>query len=256
MKELNRILLKRKRKVLLPEDGGDFFGVGDEWCETILANFESLGFEPEEKLIYWLEGDRRDELVVFGLEVVPVLEEIRGKKCKFPGFPYQFGERVDTTTSLEEIGIGNEEDLLSILGDGTLTAQEKSDFRAGFEKGLKVPERVGREETAAWLSAVLFNLGRKEEIRTEWFRTSTGVLQFATALSGGDTSLVTNTRFKSFGNQERKFLMTLLAKVDTRDASQQRERWLRVGERIHPNSFKGEKYWVAREFFRKLRNNR
>lgn len=73
--------------------------------------------------------------------------------------------------------------------------------------------------------------------------TVTDVLRLACALSGGDVSLAAPTRFRSFTRAERRALLTALDGV-VRDAPgkagdvvRHRERWKRLGERLHPYEY-------------------
>ncbi|NUT96512.1 MAG: hypothetical protein HOY78_31265 [Saccharothrix sp.] len=71
--------------------------------------------------------------------------------------------------------------------------------------------------------------------------TVTDVLRLACAASGGDPTLLQPTRFRSFRRPERRALMTALDGVVAAspgklgDVNLHRERWKRLGERVHPH---------------------
>ena len=72
----------------------------------------------------------------------------------------------------------------------------------------------------------------------------TDVLRLACALSNGDETLATPTKFKSFSRKERKALLETLdsiildAPAKLQDVCGYREEWKRLGERLHPHEYK------------------
>jgi hypothetical protein len=110
-------------------------------------------------------------------------------------------------------------------------------------------------------------------------KTSTDVLRVAVHLSGGDISLpkvpekevrasrwttkrVYNTerekfKFKKFSRKERRYILGLLegSNCDVREMSLKKERWIRLGEVLHPTEYKSKFPKVA-EAFSKLRNEK
>lgn len=94
-------------------------------------------------------------------------------------------------------------------------------------------------EVRATINAVRVDMGLSLDVGSP-----TDVLRVAVALSGGDVSLATNTRFKSFPKRVRRILMAGLDGVSGSHDSlamalQHTEQWKRLGEKIHPNEFKG-----------------
>jgi hypothetical protein len=73
--------------------------------------------------------------------------------------------------------------------------------------------------------------------------TVTDVLRLAAAVSDGDLTLQTRTRFRSFTRAERRVLMLALDAVvrhstaKLADVAQYREEWKRLGERLHPHEY-------------------
>jgi hypothetical protein len=73
--------------------------------------------------------------------------------------------------------------------------------------------------------------------------TITDVLRTAVALSDGDITLTTSTKFKTFSRKVRRLLLASLDGVITSesklyDVHQYKEVWKRLGERLHPYEYK------------------
>jgi stress response protein SCP2 len=109
-------------------------------------------------------------------------------------------------------------------------------YCAGMEQPATVPLRSAR----AIVNATHVLYGREPEIDTV-----TDVLRLACALSGGDVTLETATRFRSLPRPVRR---TLLAALDALvraspaklgDVAVHREAWKRLGERLHPHEHTG-----------------
>lgn len=81
-------------------------------------------------------------------------------------------------------------------------------------------------------------------------------------MSDGDVSLAENTRYRSFSRRQRRMIMELLSGCPNieEDMLRYKERWIRIGERIHPSEFDCSRYTLAYDrainAFDKLRNNR
>lgn len=117
-----------------------------------------------------------------------------------------------------------------------LALSDTSFLITGFDK-------FDNRENKAWMAAQLYRkFGHFGDIV---FDTATDVLRFAVALSDGDVSLATGTKFKSFKRSERKMLMSLLENIvdskglasATEDMVRHPGMWKRLGERIHPGEF-------------------
>lgn len=118
------------------------------------------------------------------------------------------------------------------------------------------PAEVPVRENRAVLNGVRLVLGRP----LVGMDTTTDVLRLACQASGGDTSLVTATRFRSFRRPERRVLLAALDAVvgaspgKLGDVARYAERWKRLGERLHPHEY-GQ--WPhAREVFAVARGER
>ncbi|RKS10095.1 hypothetical protein DFP74_5847 [Nocardiopsis sp. Huas11] len=110
------------------------------------------------------------------------------------------------------------------------------------------PERIPVRENRA-----VVNRARMAEGRAPMVDTVTDVLRLACALSGGDVTLDQPTRFRSLRRSERRALMTALegvvggSRAKLGDVARYRERFKRLGERLHPHEYPGLER--AREVF-------
>lgn len=90
----------------------------------------------------------------------------------------------------------------------------------------------------------------------KYFKTATDVLRLAVALSDGDLSLAEDTRFKKFNRPTRKTLLLLLAGCSNigEDMFRYRQKWLRLGEILHPGELHGSKFDGVKLSFKLLRD--
>lgn len=100
----------------------------------------------------------------------------------------------------------------------------------------KQPDRFPVRENKALVNSV--RIGNKRPILAD---TVTDVLRLAAALSGGDVTLATNTKFKSFSRSVRRALLSALSGVlqgseyKLMDVNRYPEQWKRLGEKLHPH---------------------
>ena len=98
------------------------------------------------------------------------------------------------------------------------------------------PERIPVRENRAVINKVALAGGRPLLADTV-----TDVLRLAAAVSGGDVTLETATRFRSFARPERRVIMAALDSVvrespaKLTDVARYAEPWKRLGERLHPH---------------------
>lgn len=78
------------------------------------------------------------------------------------------------------------------------------------------------------------------ELARKYCDTSTDILRLAVALSGGDVSLAKPVKFKTLKRNLRKLLLSLLESQPNliEDMLRWKNRWLRLGEKLHPGEFK------------------
>lgn len=116
-----------------------------------------------------------------------------------------------------------------------------------------LPSELKIKENMAYLACRLDKA--KITIPLTWTKTATDVLRVASALSGGDVSLATNTKYK-LNNQQRRLVVSRLdmIKYPQEDMLRHRSKWLRLGEYLHVASSKFEAP-KAKAAFNDLRNN-
>ncbi|WP_327003009.1 hypothetical protein OHA72_49315 [Dactylosporangium sp. NBC_01737] len=118
------------------------------------------------------------------------------------------------------------------------------------------PAEIPVREHRAVLNGVRLVLGRP----LVGVDTTTDVLRLACHVSGGDGSLATPTRFRSFRRPERRILLAALDKVvgaspaKLGDVTRHAEPWKRLGERLHPHEH--QQWPHAREVFAVARGER
>lgn len=119
---------------------------------------------------------------------------------------------------------------------------------------------IPNKENLAKITSIAWELVGYEKCNMErYFKTATDVLRLYTALSDGDVSLSSPTKFKNLSRKFRRNIMNLLESCGNNiieDMFRYREEWLRVGERIHPFSYNSNKYKnviTAFDFIRNLK---
>ncbi len=124
---------------------------------------------------------------------------------------------------------------------------------------MKFPDEIPLKENVALIGKIYVEsnpLATADKLQ-KYFKTATDVLRLITAMSDGDISLATNTKYRSFKRKERRLLLELLDNCGNiqEDMLRYKNRWIRVGERLHPGEYKTGRYDNARLAFDKLRNN-
>jgi hypothetical protein len=153
-------------------------------------------------------------------------------------------------TDLRVIDLGTREEFESIftklVGSRTsLSERDKSDlawFAAQYRDDLVrlIPQEIPIKENLAFLGAQLMRkTSLAESIIADKVKTATDVLRLAAALSDGDVSLAEPTKFTNFRRGERKILLSWLERNGnpTEDMLRWKERWKRLGEKLHPGDY-------------------
>ncbi len=173
-------------------------------------------------------------------------------------------------TKVKVLQLGSEADVRQIFDNictsrTSISRTDREDTAYLFEtENMKLPDNIPHKENAAYISALYLQknpLARVSGLR-KYIKTATDVLRLVTAMSDGDVSLAENTRYKSFTRRQRRMIMELLSGCPNieGDMLRYKERWIRIGERIHPSEFDCSRYTLeydrAINAFDKLRNNR
>jgi len=150
------------------------------------------------------------------------------------------------TISIKDKNYFNDRMIHLMYSSKGMTDEDISDLTLFFLNSENfidvVPDVIPNKINLAVIASLFLNHGKeplKEDILSQ-FTTVTDVLRLAAAMSGQNPSLPKNVRFKSFSNQERRFIMNLLNKCQNRREKFHRHHnmWKRVWERIHPRKFK------------------
>jgi hypothetical protein len=183
------------------------------------------------------------------------------KYRKVPRNPLGPGDKVKLTVlkvvpQYETTAIYREIQRQLVTANTSISEQDKKDIRLLVDEGYLVPsdtEILNKENLVVYAAAML---NHKDTINAKWFQHGTDVLRLATALSDGDVSLAKNTKFKSFSRPIRRILLDLLARdKNLQEAfARDRERFIRLGERLHPREFKDVRYRKLRNDFAILRD--
>lgn len=157
-------------------------------------------------------------------------------------FIQQAGDRVTVLQAGQAVDF-EARDLYLKMAGATVPGndQDRADLRKlayGQAFDYIQPKAIPVREYRALINEVRVELGVVPLVDTV-----TDVLRLACALSGGDVTLVENTRFKSFTRRTRKLLLkalhdTVAAKpIKLGDVNQYREQWKRLGGYLHPYEF-------------------
>lgn len=173
-------------------------------------------------------------------------------------------------TVLDLASLEEPEELMRMIAYSktSLSKQDVEDFKVLFNSSMTeandaISEPIPYKENAAIIAASILNAPNHwpDNLRAS-FKTPTDVLRLITAVSDGDVSLAENSKFKNLSRPKRRFIMDLLAEImgknkisALKDFRKYREKWLRVGEVLHPFEFKAEKYASVRVAFMCLREN-
>lgn len=172
-------------------------------------------------------------------------------------------DRVD----LKVIGLGDEADFARLIrqliqANGSISDSDKEgiEWAITHVEDLEaiLPEEIPSKENVAFVVGALLKHDRVSmDLIGRYFKTATDVLRLAAAMSEGDVSLAAPTRFRAFKRPERRLLLGLLEGCGnmTEDMLRYKERWIRLGERLHPAEYK-QRFFRCREAFDILRNDR
>jgi hypothetical protein len=120
---------------------------------------------------------------------------------------------------------------------------------------LQFPKEIPFKENLCTLAGMEINVPVK---------TTTDVLRIALSMSGGDISLPAITKknadknkFKKFTNSEKRYILSLLenSNLDVREMKLKIERWIKLGEIIHPGNY-SKQYPKSFKSFQQLRNEK
>lgn len=195
-------------------------------------------------LHYWTGGD-----------YIPETKEKKRKKLK-------------EDVVYDIIKLGNLDEFKSIftniVGSKTSISQSDKDIISEFvqEYGLDLREFMPREisfkENLCFLYGELFKVVDLYKLQ-DFYKLSniTEVLRIYTGFSGGDVSLVTNTKFIKLSRPMRKLFLSFIENAintnSKEDILRHKNKWLRVGERLHVGDY-AKLYPKSYELFNSIRS--
>lgn len=146
----------------------------------------------------------------------------------------------------------------------SISATDKEDIDAAIECADVdeldeiLPSEIPFKENAGFVVGSLLKHDKANmKLIGRYFKTATDVLRLAVAWSDGDVSLAEATRFRKFKRPERRLLLRLLEQCCpiTEDMLRYKQRWIRLGEILHPSEYKNQ-FAGCKEAFDILRNNK
>jgi len=183
---------------------------------------------------------------------------------------YEKKDRTDLEDKIESkiIGLGSKDDFNSIFtrllsSKTSISKTDKQDID-WFVKNYNnkvfdlTPNEINSKEIAAFFIGCLLKNNLESETQfNKYVKTATDVLRIASAISDGDISLAYNTKFKSISKRNRKKLLNSLENISniTEDMLRYKNRWKRLGEKLHPFEYKN-KFPKCFEAFDIIRNDK
>lgn len=162
--------------------------------------------------------------------------------------------------------VGTKTDLMDIFSNlvaskTSLSAQDKADVEeivmTVADYGNYLPDEIPLKENVALIGKLIIEKApvKNASYIQKYFKTATDVLRLITALSDGDISLATNTKYRKLKRPERRMIMDLLAGCGNivEDLFRYQYEWIRVGEIVHPGEYKESKYDSVNSAFKLLR---
>lgn len=172
-------------------------------------------------------------------------------------------------TKLTVLTVGNTNDILDIFKNlvsskTNLSAQDKADIEeiiatySNFYDYL--PDEIPLKENVALIGKLILNKAAIKNATAiqKYYKTATDILRLVTALSDGDISLATDTKYRSLRRCERRMVMDLLAGCGNilEDMYRYQYQWIRIGEIIHPFEFTAKRYKSVNDAFNNVRNEK
>ncbi|QKS60198.1 TerD family protein [Paenibacillus barcinonensis] len=170
---------------------------------------------------------------------------------------------------LKVIDLGSKPAFLKLIrqlieAKGSISDTDKKDIQRVLKHAEPsdtqaiLPAEIPFKENVGFVVAVLlkYELASIERIGS-YFKTASDVLRLAVSWSEGDVSLATATPFRKFKRRERRLLLGLLEQCGfiTEDMLRYKDRWIRLGEILHPSEYK-LRYPRSQAAFDILRNNK
>lgn len=283
----NKLAIRKLRKALVPPPiTKEANKVGQAPVFTLQANVVNLGFIMGKDLCEALENTSSSRFSNFATSFIEILRELKGANVEYnpmyPNFPEQVMQASDLelwsnailhywtagdfvpsyaklprsyapeNVKLVEINVATENEFAdiftSILGSNESISAEDVSAVKWFLKNygnLVYPDNIPFKENASLVGAYMVENGYPVD---DLVKNATDVLRIATALSDGDVSLASNTRFKSFKRSQRRNLVKALERViREEDIARHAGKWVKLGHALHVGDYSSKVYDVLRK---------
>jgi len=185
-----------------------------------------------------------------------------------PNYEKKQREPLKDKVDLKVLELGNKDDFNSIVtrllsAKTSVSETDKKDIE-WFVKTYNskifdfTPTEIPlKENVAFYIGCLLTNNIEAELSIKQHVKTATDVLRIAVAISNGDISLAENTKFKNISKRNRKLLLQTLENIGniTEDMLRNKNRWKRLGEKLHPFEYK-KRFPKCFEAFDIIRNDK
>jgi len=181
------------------------------------------------------------------IERFPLLDEVELKVIELGSteeFYHNIRQLIQANSSLSE---SDKADIEWVIANNTTDVIDSV-----------LPNEIPVKENVGFVVGSLLKYDRANlTLIQRYVKTATDVLRLAVAMSEGDISLATNTKFRKFKRVERRLILGLLEGCDNiiEDMLRYKLRWIRLGEILHPGEYKNQ-YFKCREAFDILRNDK
>ena len=221
--------------------------------EPMYPNFPTQVMEASDAEL-WINAMMHYLGDAIGARIMPVYEE-------------EARPLLDEKVKYKIIKLGNHEDFMKIFTNlvgakTSISEQDKEDLTSfiveyGEDVFNYLPSEITFKENMSYITGELMAITDKLDNLFPLFKTATDVLRLAVSLSDGDVSLADNTKFRKFTRKEPRLLLAMLnnCKNPTEDMLRYKNRWIRLGEILHPGEYKA-RYKKAYDSFDILRNNK
>lgn len=165
--------------------------------------------------------------------------------------------------------VGSHDDLMTIFTNlveskTSISEQDKEDIEtiilACPDYTTYLPDTIPLKENVAFVGKLIIEKApiKSADSIGKYFKTATDVLRLVTALSDGDISLASKTKYRNLRRVERRMIMDLLTGCGniTEDLFRYQYEWIRVAEILHPFEYKKAKYSNVNAAFNTLRNEK
>lgn len=167
------------------------------------------------------------------------------------------------------LSAGSHDDLMTIFTNlveskTSISEQDKEDIETIIltcpDYTTYFPDTIPLKENVAFIGKLIIEKApiKSADSIGKYFKTATDVLRLVTALSDGDISLASKTKYRNLRRVERRMIMDLLTGCGniTEDLFRYQYEWIRVAEILHPFEYKKAKYSKVNAAFNTLRNEK